>query len=64
MRKKLKTMVKMTIDASGFNSDHVQPSTERLYLPRSSRSVRFTISSREDTSSAAFTPSMVVPALK
>ena len=59
-KKKLKTIVKMTIEASGLRSDHVQPSTERLYLPRSSRSVRFTISSREDTSSAAFTRCMVV----
>src|SRR6266567_3547222 len=60
-KKKLKTIVKMSIDASGFNNDQVQPSTERLYLPRSSRSVRFIISSREDTSSAAFTHGIVVP---
>src|SRR5436305_13285998 len=54
-RKKLKTIVKMIIDASGFSSDHVQPRTDRLYFPRSSRSVRFKVSSREDTSSAVFT---------
>src|SRR5437660_8208942 len=59
-RKKLKTIVKITIEASGFSKDHVQPSTERLYLPRSSRRVRFIISSREDTSSAAFTQCIVV----
>ena len=36
----------------GVGSDHVQPSSDRLYFPRSSRSVRLTKSSRESASSA------------
>src|SRR5436309_15181037 len=53
-KKKLNTIVKITIDASGFSNDHVHPRTDRLYLPRSSRKVRLSISSREERSSAAF----------
>src|SRR3954447_21733523 len=45
--KYLKTKVKMNMVASGLSSDHAQPSTERLYFERSSRSVRLTKSSRE-----------------
>ena len=49
---KRKTTVKITIVESGFSNDHAQPSTERLYLLRSSRSVRLLNSSRDATYSA------------
>src|SRR5947209_687994 len=51
-KKKLKTTVKIAMVASGLTSDHVHPSTERLYLERSSRNVRLAIRSREAESSA------------
>src|SRR5205807_9583683 len=50
-RKNLNTTVKITMVASGFSNDHVQPRTERLYFPRSSRNVRFVIRSRVVASS-------------
>src|SRR5436305_417058 len=51
-RKNRKTTVKISMVDSGFSSDQAQPSTERLYLVRSSRSVRLLKSSREDAYSA------------
>src|SRR2546430_14454575 len=46
LRKTEKMMEKITIVDSGLRSDQVQPSMDRLYFPRSSRSVRFRVSSR------------------
>src|SRR5437879_5289378 len=46
-RKSRNTTEKINIVANGLSNDHDQPSTDRLYLPRSSRRVRFTIRSRD-----------------
>src|SRR5687767_2035524 len=45
------TIVKITIVARGFSSDHSCPRAVRLYLPRTSRSVRLTTSSRDEARS-------------
>ena len=45
-RNTAKMIVKITIVDSGLSSDQVHPSTDRLYFPRSSRSVRLRVSSR------------------
>ena len=49
------TIVYTTIVANGLSIDHAQPSVERLYFPRNSRSVRFQRSSREEVRSATRT---------
>ncbi len=59
LRKNPKTTEKIAMVASGFTSDQVQPSAERLYLPRSSRSVRLASSSRVETSSASAVTALV-----
>ena len=46
-----KTREKMAIVARGLSNDQVQPSVDRLYLPRSSRSVRLTTRSRDSDTS-------------
>ena len=46
LRNTAKMIEKITIVDSGLISDQVQPSTDRLYFPRSSRSVRLSVSSR------------------
>ena len=45
-KKNENTTVKMIMVESGFSIDQVQPRTDFLYLLRSSRSVRLTVSSR------------------
>ena len=60
LRKTAKMIEKITIVDSGLSSDQVQPSTERLYFPRSSRSVRLSVSSR----ACAYSWSLLIGALR